>query len=106
MEELNRRTFLKTAAAATVATAAPALAKQLTAAHRHQRVFVASGSKDGILAYNWDPASGELTPDGVAAQIPSVSWITYSSATSFSLPRRKQTASTASRPARWPAFAC
>jgi 6-phosphogluconolactonase len=83
MEELNRRTFLKTAAAATVATAAPALAKQLTAAHRHQRVFVASGSKDGILAYNWDPASGELTPDGVAAQIPSVSWITYSSAHEF-----------------------
>jgi 6-phosphogluconolactonase len=81
MEELTRRAFLQTASAATLATAsATALAKQLVATHRRQRVFVASGGKDGILAYNWDPASGELVADGVAAQIAHVSWITYSSA--------------------------
>ncbi len=81
MDKLTRRTFLQTASLATLAAAA--LAKPAIASHRRQRVFVASGSKDGILAYNWDPATGELAPDGVAAQIAGVSWITFSSAHEF-----------------------
>jgi 6-phosphogluconolactonase len=80
MERLTRRAFLQTASAATLAVAAPALAKPVVASHRRQRVFVASGSKDGILAYNWEPATGELAPDGVAAPLANVAWITYSSA--------------------------
>jgi len=63
-----------TASAATVATAAsPGLA-----ASPKQRVFVASGTPDGILAYDWDPVSAELTPAGLAAKIPSVAWIASS----------------------------
>jgi 6-phosphogluconolactonase len=84
MTKLTRREFLLTASAATLATtAASALAKPAVAAHRRPRIFVASGSKDGILAYNWDSVKGELSPDGVAAQIPSVSWIAYSPAREF-----------------------
>jgi 6-phosphogluconolactonase len=80
MEKMNRRDFLQTVSLATLATAASALAKPAVASHHRQRVFVASGSKDGILAYNWDPSNGELAADGVAAPLENVAWITYSSA--------------------------
>jgi len=65
---------MMTASAATLAvSAAPALA-----APRLHRVFVASGTPDGILAYDWNPATAELTPAGVAARLPNVDWITFS----------------------------
>ena len=74
MGKLNRRDFLMTASAATLAAAAsPALAASET-----QRVFVGSGTADGILAYDWDPATAELAPAGVAAQVANVDWITFS----------------------------
>ena len=63
-----------TASAATLAAAAsPSLA-----APPRQRVFIGSNTPDGILAYDWDPATAELTPAGVAAKIPNVDWITFS----------------------------
>jgi len=62
-----------TASAATLAAAA---APGIAAAR--QRVFVASFTPEGILAYDWDPATGQLTAAGVAAKIPSVDWITFS----------------------------
>jgi 6-phosphogluconolactonase len=74
MEKLNRRNFLKTASAATLAAAAT----NSIAATAKQRVFIGSGKPDGILAYDWDPASAELTPAGVAAKIANVDWITFS----------------------------
>jgi len=43
-----------------------------------QRVFIASGTPDGILSYDWNPVSAELTPVGVAAKLANVDWITYS----------------------------
>ncbi len=65
---------MKAVSAATVATAvAPSLA-----AEGRQRVFVASGTENGILAYDWDSTSGTLTPAGVAAKISTVDWITFS----------------------------
>jgi 6-phosphogluconolactonase len=74
MGKLSRRDFLITASAATLAAAAlPSLA-----ASSRQRVFVGSGTPDGILAYDWDPAGGELTPAGVAAKLANVDWITLS----------------------------
>jgi len=63
-----------TASAATVAAAA----STSLAASPKQRAFVASGTPDGILAYDWDPVSAELTPVGVAAKIASVAWIASS----------------------------
>jgi 6-phosphogluconolactonase len=74
MGKLNRRDFLMTASAATLAAAAsPAFA-----ASGNQRVFVGSGTADGILAYDWNAATGELTAAGVAAKIANVDWITFS----------------------------
>jgi len=62
-----------TASAATLAAAT-----SLRAAGRSQRVFVASGTPNGILAYDWNPATAELTAAGVAAAIPTVDWIAFS----------------------------
>jgi len=75
MEKLTRRNFLLSASAVTLAASA---SPSLFAAPRLQRVFVASNTPKGILAYDWDPASGELAPAGVAAEIANVAWITYS----------------------------
>ena len=75
MENLSRRDFLITASAATLAAAA---APSFAASHS-QRVFVGSGTPDGILAYDWGPATAELTPVGVAAKLANVDWITLSS---------------------------
>jgi len=68
-----------TASAATLAAAA----SPSSAAVRSQRVFVGSGTPDGILAYNWNPAAGELTPAGTAAKIATVDWITFSPGREF-----------------------
>ena len=65
---------MKTASAATLAASASA---GFAAPHR-QRVFVASGTPTGILAYDWDSTTGELTSAGVAAHIPTVDWIAFS----------------------------
>jgi 6-phosphogluconolactonase len=74
MKNLSRRSFLRDASAVMlVAAASPSFA-----ATRRQRVLVGSGTPDGILAYDWDAATGELTAAGVAAKISTVDWITYS----------------------------
>src|ERR1035441_6262280 len=78
MDKLTRRNFLLTASAATLAAAAaPSLAATLAPAMGRQRVFVGSGTPEGILAYDWNPATGELVAAGVAAQLASVAWIAY-----------------------------
>jgi 6-phosphogluconolactonase len=79
MANLSRREFLMTSSAATLtAAASPSFA-----AVRRQRVFIGSGTPDGILAYDWDPASAELTPAGTAAKIANVDWITFSPGREF-----------------------
>lgn len=62
---------------ASVATLAAAAAPGF-AAPRKQRVFVGSYTTDGILAYDWDPATAELTPVGVAAKVTNVDWLVQS----------------------------
>ena len=79
MGKLNRRDFLKTASAATLA----ATASGSLAAAPKQRVFIGSGTPNGILAYDWDPVAAELTPAGVAAKITNVDWITFSPTREF-----------------------
>jgi len=54
------------------------MAKSQTGAGR-TRVFVASSAPDGILAYDWDPATAELTAAGVAASsVSKVAWLAFS----------------------------
>jgi 6-phosphogluconolactonase len=73
MKNLSRRDFLKTASATSLAiAAAPAVAVA-----GRQRVFVASSAPDGILAFDWDAARGELFAAGVAASVARVAWLTY-----------------------------
>jgi 6-phosphogluconolactonase len=68
-----------TAAATLAATASPSFAGITT----RQRVFVGSNTPDGLLAFDWDAATAELTPAGVAAKLPNVDWITYSPGREF-----------------------
>ena len=79
MKKLSRRDFLKTTSAATLAIAS---APTVAAASR-QRVFVASGTPEGILAFDWNPASGELTAAGIAAKMDKLAWLTYSAGDEF-----------------------
>ena len=61
------------ASAATLATATTGFA-----ASSKQRVFVASNTQEGILSFDWNPATGEITAAGVAAKVNNVDWICFS----------------------------
>jgi 6-phosphogluconolactonase len=74
MRNVSRRDFLMSASAATLA----AVATKSFAASGGQRVFVASGTPEGIRSFDWDPAKGELTSVGVAAEISTVDWVCLS----------------------------
>ncbi len=73
MRNLSRRELLKTASAAALATSS-----SLLAAPRRERVLVGSGTQNGILAYEWDSETGELSNGGVAAKIATVDWLAWS----------------------------
>ncbi|HVN94271.1 MAG TPA: lactonase family protein [Terracidiphilus sp.] len=49
-----------------------------------QRVFVASHTPDGIVAFDWDPTAAALMRVGVAAKVPNVAWLAMSGDTIFS----------------------
>lgn len=74
MPKSSRRSFLRTATAATIAAAA---SRGFSATQR-QRVYIGSNTPDGILSYEWDPATAELMPVGIAAKLSNVDWITFS----------------------------
>jgi 6-phosphogluconolactonase len=78
MGMLTRRDFVIAASAATLASASAGFA-----ADRSPRVFVASGKPNGILSYDWNPATGELTAAGVAATVANVDWICFSPGREF-----------------------
>ncbi len=78
MAKLSRRDFLMTASAATLVSASGSFAAPVS-----HRVFVASGSPDGILSYDWHPATGKLSAAGVAASVANVDWICFSSGREF-----------------------
>jgi 6-phosphogluconolactonase len=80
MNRPTRREFIAIVTAATTSLAAPGL---LGADPRRERVFIASHTPDGILAYDWDPATATLTPAGVAAKVPNVAWLAFSHGTDF-----------------------
>ncbi len=74
MVHLSRRAFLESATAASVLAASSGL----SAAAPHRRVLVGSGGSAGILAFDWDAATGSLSPAGTAAQLDVVDWLTVS----------------------------
>ena len=75
MRTLTRRDVLRTVSAAAVtAVAAPGG----FAVTPRQRVFIGSNTPEGILAFDWDPATAELKKVEVAARLANVDWIVYS----------------------------
>ncbi|MGA2755561.1 MAG: lactonase family protein [Terracidiphilus sp.] len=83
----TRREFLSTASAAAVGTtAAPGLLRAVGLSPKpipRVRVLVGSHAPDGIMAFEWDPASATLTPAGVAAKAPNVAWLASSHGNEF-----------------------
>jgi 6-phosphogluconolactonase len=80
MTPTTRRDFLILASTAILGTFAMpgAMRAAAPARARRRRVFVASHAPDGILAFDWDEASGSLTQVGVAAKVPNVAWLALS----------------------------
>jgi 6-phosphogluconolactonase len=74
---LDRRIFLK-GLAATAFAASQSLTGRAAPAIDSRRILVGSDTNDGILAFAWDPATGTLTPQGIAAKIPQSTWIELS----------------------------
>jgi 6-phosphogluconolactonase len=84
MKPLSRREFLLSSSAATLAAAvAPGLARAAAISSTPTLVLIASGTPNGILKYEWNPATGELTPAGVAAKVPNVDWLALSHGRDF-----------------------
>jgi 6-phosphogluconolactonase len=79
MANPSRRTFLAAASAVALTVAS----RRSLAAASQQRIFVGTCTPDGILAFNWNSATGDLTPAGVAAKINTVDWVTFSAAHNF-----------------------
>lgn len=51
---------------------------------RKQRVFIGCHTDSyGIVAYDWDPATGELARVNIAAKIPLVAWLAFSNGKEF-----------------------
>lgn len=73
--DMSRRAFLASSAAFGVASAG---GSSFAASQRPGRVFVSSNTPQGILAFNWDAATGQLTNAGQAAQLDHVDWIAFS----------------------------
>jgi 6-phosphogluconolactonase len=74
MRNRSRRDFLMSTSAAILAF----VATKGFPASRTQRVFVASGTPEGIRSFDWNPATGELAAAGVAANVSTVDWICFS----------------------------
>jgi 6-phosphogluconolactonase len=74
MRKLSRRDFMISASATTLAAAAT---RGFSASHT-QRVFVASGTPEGIRSFDWNSATGELHSAGTGANLSTVDWICFS----------------------------
>jgi 6-phosphogluconolactonase len=75
-----------TSSAATLAAASPSFARSaafVVSSSPRTRVFLASSAPNGILAYDWNPQTGELASVGVAATVPKVAWIAFSPGREF-----------------------
>jgi 6-phosphogluconolactonase len=73
MRKLNRRDFLMSVSAATLATATSG-----SSASSKRRVLVASNTAEGIRSFDWNAATGDLTDAGVAAKVDTVDWMCFS----------------------------
>jgi 6-phosphogluconolactonase len=78
MRNFTRRRVLQTALRTVPAAALAATVPGGFAVTPRQRVFIGSNTPEGILAFDWDPATAELKKIDVAAKLANVDWIVYS----------------------------
>jgi 6-phosphogluconolactonase len=83
MTQLTRRSFLRTSSAATFAIIAARKSAFAAIPAGRQRVFIGSHGDNGILKYDWNSETGELTAAGVAAEVPKVAWLAFSHGNDF-----------------------
>jgi 6-phosphogluconolactonase len=83
MTQLTRRNFLRTSSAATFAIIAARKSAFAAIPAGRQRVFIGSHGDNGILKYDWNSETGELTAAGVAAKVPKVAWLAFSHGNDF-----------------------
>ncbi len=72
-ETVTRRTFVAGVAALTVVGAAEPAPRM-----ESRRILVGSDTEDGILSFAWDPATGSLKAEGIAAKVSQSTWIELS----------------------------
>jgi 6-phosphogluconolactonase len=83
MTQLTRRNFLHTSSIATFAIIAARKSAFAAIPAGRQRVFIGSHGDNGILKYDWNPETGELTAAGAAAKVPKVAWLAFSHGNDF-----------------------
>ena len=84
MKRTSRREFLMSASTVMLASALSSDFAAGAAQGRKQRVFIGCHTDElGIVAYDWDPATGALTRVNVAAKTPLVAWLAFSHGNRF-----------------------
>lgn len=79
MRNQTRREFMGSTSATFAACVAPSILRAAAQASiSRKRVFIASHTANGILAYDWDPETATLSPAGVAAKVENVAWLAFS----------------------------
>jgi 6-phosphogluconolactonase len=71
---MSRRDFLATSAAVLASASTPSFG----AGAARTRLFVSSNTPQGMLAFDWNASTGELTHAGDAARLDNVDWIAFS----------------------------
>jgi 6-phosphogluconolactonase len=77
---VTRRSFVKATSALSLAAASGVFGATdlLAAPAEHldsKRILVGSGTPNGILSFAWDAATGQLSPEGIAAPISHSTWL-------------------------------
>lgn len=84
MKRTSRREFLMSASTVMLASAVSPDFSAGAAHGRKQRVFIGCHTDElGIVAYDWDAATGVLTRANVAAKTPLVAWLAFSNGNRF-----------------------
>lgn len=85
MSKATRREFLGLASAVAATVSTPRILKAATppAQTPRIRVLVGSRSQNGILYYDWDPLTAELTAAGKSSSVANVAWLAFSPGNEF-----------------------
>ncbi|MGB0064366.1 MAG: lactonase family protein [Terracidiphilus sp.] len=85
MTKASRREFLGLTSATVASLSAPGILRAAIPAPQapRLRVLIGSHTQNGILFYDWDPLTGELTPAGKNSSVTNVAWLAFSPGNEF-----------------------